>query len=209
MVLMRSRRSFTAALVAMLANNLIAAPAPAVSEADQHRIIQAMSEVLRARIDKLPMLIPAGTPLGQITERTVALNRDAIVVEGQRFDGIVVTSPREKASFAWTFVSPANNASWYIVPEKDEMRGFANFLRRTRAQVPLAAAMKPESGPELTFQKLDSPAWSPNERYLLWFRFKDDAPAEFTIRAGFFARPTLNNNALPSLLFPPAAPAKE
>lgn len=166
-----------------------------------------MSEQMRARIDQLTVLIPAGVPLGRIEERTVTLNRAAVVVEGQRFDGVVITAPREKASFAWAFVTPANSASWYIVREKGEMKGFANFLRRSRAQVPLAAAMKPAAGPELTFQKLDRPAWSADERYILWFRFKDDAPAEFTIRAGFFANSSLNNNALPSLLFPPAPPA--
>ncbi len=200
---MLSRRSFVTVLAAMAAPGLLAAPAPTVSEAEQQRIIQAMSEQLRARIDTLPVLVPADAARGKIAERTVTLNRDAVVVDGQRFDAVVVTSPREKSSFGWAFVAPANSASWYIVREKGEMKGFANFLRRTRAQVPLASAMKPESGSELTFQKLDSTAWSPGERYLLWFRFKDHEPAEFTIRAGFFIPPSLNHNSLPALLFPP------
>ena len=190
---------------ALLAAFVSAAPAPAVSEAEQLRIIQSMSELLRSRIDKLPVVIAAGSPLGRIAEQTVTLNRDAVVVDGQRFDGVVITAPKGKASFAWAFAAPANSPSWYVLREKGEMKGFANFLRRTRAQVPLAASMKPESKSELTFQKLDSAAWSPGERYILWFRFNDAAPAEFTIRAGFFDRPSLNNNALPGLLFPPAA----
>jgi hypothetical protein len=196
-------------LPAIFAAFVSAAPAPAVSEAEQLRIIQAMSAPLRARIDKLPVLIAAGSPLGKIAEQTVTLNRDAVVVDGQRFDGVVINAPKEKASFAWAFPAPANSTSWYILREKGEMKGFANFLRRPRSQVPLAAAMKPESRSDLTFQKLDSTAWSPGERYILWFRFNDAAPAELTIRAGFFDRPSLNNNALPALLFPsPAAPAK-
>ncbi len=203
---MSSRRLWVAMIMAGVAGGLAAAPAPSAAEAEQLRIIQAMSDRLRARIDRLPVLIAADVPVGQIEERTVTLNRDAVVVDGHRFDGVVVVAPREKASFAWAFVAPASSTSWYIVREQGEMKGFANFLRRPRAQVPLAVALKPESGTELTFQKLDSAAWSAGERYVLWFRFKDDAPAEFTLRAGFFARASLNNNALPALLFPPAAP---
>jgi hypothetical protein len=126
-----------------------------------------------------------------------------VVVEGQRFDGVVVVAPEAKATFAWAFASPPNLASWSILREKGDMKGFTDFLRRTRAQVPLAAEMKPVAVPNLIFQKLDSARWSANERYILWFRFTDDAPAEFSIRAGFFDRPSLNNNALPALLFPP------
>lgn len=205
-MLMRCRHSVAAVVLsALFAVGVPAAAAPAVSEAEQLRVIQAMSELLRARVDKLPVLIAADSPLGKIAEQTVTLNRAAVVVDGQRFDGVVVAAPKEKASFAWAFVAPANSASWYILREKGDMKGFANFLRRPRSQVPLAAAMKPESRPELTFQKLDSTAWASSERYILWFRFNDDVPAEFTIRAGFFDRPSLNNNALPGLLFPPAA----
>jgi hypothetical protein len=187
---------------------LSAAPAPSAAEAEQLRVIQAMTAELRARIDRLPVLIAADTPLGRIEERIVTLNRDPVTIEGQRFDGIVVVAPRDPASFAWTFAAPANCASWYIAREKGDMKGFANYLRRPRAQVPLAAGMKPAAGAELTFQTLDRTAWSAGERHILWFRFKDATPAEFTVRAGFFARPSLNNNALPALLFPPAPPAK-
>jgi hypothetical protein len=196
---------FAVLLPALLATRVSAAPAATVSQGEQLRIIQAMSELLRARIDKLPVMIATDSPPGRIAEQIVTLNRDAVIVEGQRFDAIVVTAPREKSSFAWAFAAPANSASWYILREKGDMKGFTNFLRRPRSQVPLAATMKPESKSELTFQKLDSTAWSPGERYILWFRFNDAAPAEFTIRAGFFDRPSLNNNALPALLFPPAA----
>ena len=206
MLLMRCRHVLVAVLLpALLATRVSAAPAPAVSQAEQLRIIQAMSELLRARIDKLPVLIAADSPPGKIAEQTVTLNRDAVEVSGQRFDGVVVTAPKEKASFAWTFATPANSASWYILREKGDVKGFTDFLRRPRSQVPLAAAMKPESKSELMFQKLDRPAWAPGERYILWFRFNDAVPAEFTIRAGFFDRPSLNNNALPGLLFAPAA----
>ncbi len=162
-----------------------------------------MSDLLRACIDQLPVLIPAGHPLAKNEERSVVLNRNAVVVEGQRFDGVVVVAPEAKATFAWAFASPPNVASWYILREKGDMKGFTDFLRRTRAQVPLAAAMKPEAAANVTFQKLESARWSPRERYILWFRFTDEAPAEFSIRAGFLDRPSLNNNALPALLFPP------
>ena len=206
MMIMRCRLFLVVGLLpALLATRVSAAPAPAVSEAEQLRLIQAMSEKLRARIDKLPILIAAGSPRGQIAEQTVTLNRDAVIVEGQRFDAVVVTSPQEKASFAWAFAAPANSTNWHILREKGDMKGFADFLRRSRSQVPLAAAMKPEAKSQLLFQKLDSAAWAPGERYILWFRFNDAAPAEFTLRAGFFDRPSLNNNALPGLLFPPAA----
>lgn len=199
---MSLRRLCWAMIMASAAGGLAAAPAPTAAEAEQVRIIQAMSERLRARIDALPVLIAADVPVGKIEERTVTLNRDAVVVDGQRFDAVVVVAPRAQATFAWAFVTPANSASWYIVRERGEMKGFANFLRRPRTQVPFASTLKPTAGTDLTFQKLDAAAWSPGERYLLWFRFKDDAPAEFTLRAGFFARASLNNNALPALLFP-------
>lgn len=200
---MNLRRFAWAAPVTAIASTLSAAPAPTPAEAEQLRIIHAMTRELRARIDRLPVLIAADTPPGRIEERVVTLNRDPVTVEGQRFDGIVVVAPREPASFAWTFLAPANTASWYVVREQGEMKGFANFLRRPRAQVPLAAGMKPAAGTELTFQTLERTAWSAGERHILWFRFKDASPAEFTVRAGFFARPSLNNNALPALLFPP------
>jgi hypothetical protein len=204
-----SSRPFSAVLAVVgLVATLSAAPAPTAAEAEQLRIIQAMTLELRARIDRLPVLIAADTPPGRIEERIVTLNRDPVTVEGQRFDGVVVFAPREPASFAWTFAAPANSASWYIAREKGEMKGFANFLRRPRTQVPLAAGMKPAAGAELTFQTLDRAAWSAGERYILWFRFKDAIPAEFTLRAGFFARPSLNNNALPGLLFPPGPSTK-
>jgi hypothetical protein len=185
-----------------LANTLAAAAAPKLSEAEQLRIIHAMSEQLRAKIEKLPVLIPAHLLLERIEERLVTLNRDAVIVDGQRFDGVVVTAPESNASFAWAFAAPVNVASWFILREKGDMKGFSNFLRQTRAQVPRTAAMKPEGVENVTFQALNSAAWLPTERYILWFRFTDDTPAEFTIRAGFFPRPSLNNNALPLLLFP-------
>ena len=182
-----------------------AAPAPKAAEAQQLKIIEAMSEKLRARIDELPVLIPAGHALGKPVERTVTLNRNAVIVEGQRFDGVVVVAPMAKASFGWAFAPPANSATWYIFREKGEMKGFADFLRRTRAQVPQAAAMKPEAVANLMFQKLDSAQWTAGERHVLWFRFTDDKPTELSLRAGFFERPSLNNNALPALLFPAAS----
>jgi hypothetical protein len=198
-------RFFVFGLTAVLVSKLPAAPAPS-AEAEQLRIIQAMSELLRARIDKLPVVIPARHPLDTIEQQSLTLNRDAVVVDGQRFDGMIVTTPAGKASFAWAFVAPANTASWYILREKGDMKGFANFLKRPRSQLPLAAALKPESVADVTFQKLDSSALSPNERYIIWFRFKDDKPAALTLRAGFFGRSTLNNNALPALLFPSETP---
>jgi hypothetical protein len=148
------------------------------------------------------VLIPANHAFGKIEEQLITLNRDAVVVDGQRFDGIVVTAPEAKASFAWAFAAPANTASWFILREKGDMKGFTNFLRRSRSQVPLARAMKPESVENVTFQELKSAAWSPNERYILWFRFTDESRAEFSIRAGFFDRASLNINGLPMLLFP-------
>lgn len=202
MLLLRLRKFFAVGFAVVLVNALSAATAPRLSEAEQLRIIQVMSEQLRANIDKLPELIPANHALGKIEEQLVTLNRVAIVVEGQRFDGVVVTSPKTKASFAWAFAAPANIASWFILREKGGMKGFTNFLRRSRSQVPLAKAMTPESVENVTFQALNSTAWSPNERYILWFRFTDESPAEFSIRAGFFDRPTLNMNGLPMLLFP-------
>ena len=196
--------SYLLGLVSILAHPVPAAT-PGAAEAEQVRIVKEMSESLRARIDKLPVLVPANQPVEKIAERTVTLNRDAVVVEGQRFDGVVVVAPETKASFGWAFVSPANAASWYILRENGEMKGFADFLRRTRAQIPLAAAMKPGNGTNVMFQKLDSAAWSARERYIIWFRFTNDAPVELSIRAAFFSRPALNNNALPSMLFPAAS----
>jgi hypothetical protein len=172
------------------------------AEAEQLRIIKVMTDQLRGRIDRLPVLIPPDHPVGAIKEQVVTLNRDSVVLEGQRFDGIVVTAPEAKAAFAWAFAAPVNCASWYILREKGDMKGFANFLRQTRSQVPLAASMKPEAVENVTFQTLSSQSWSPKERYVIWFRFTDDRPAEVSLRAGFFARSSLSNHALPSLLFP-------
>lgn len=200
----RSIRFVAAAVASVLVSTLVAAN-PKAAEADQLRVVQSMSVQMRARIDQLPVLIAADHSLAKIEERTVILNRNALVIEGQRFDGVVVVAPPGKASFGWAFVSPANVVSWYVLREKGEMKGFADFLRRPRPQYPLATAMKPEKGTTITFQKLDSAMWMPGERYVLWFRFNDEGPAEFSIRAAFFARPSLSNNALYSLLFPAEA----
>lgn len=180
--------------------------AAAPDQAEQLRIIAAMAEKLRERIDELPLLLPAGHAVAQVNEITVTLNQQAVVVDGQRFDGIVVVAPAEKASFGWAFASPPNLAGWYILRAEGEMKGFANFLPRPRGSLPTAAEMKPTEVPTITFQKLDSGSWVAGERYILWFRFKDDTPTELTLRAGFFAAPSLNNNRLPALLFPAPQP---
>jgi len=189
-------------IVGFTAGRPLAVAAP--DQAEQLRIIAAMSEKLRERIDELPVLLPAGQPLATVNEVTVTLNTQAVVVDGQRFDGVVVTAPAETASFGWAFAAPTNVASWYILRAEGEMKGFANFLSRPRGSVPAAAGMKPVDVPKITFQKLDSASWAAGERYILWFRFKDEAPAELTLRAGFFAKPSLNANALPVMLFPAA-----
>jgi hypothetical protein len=194
-----------AVLVVVCVASLSAATPANEKEAQQLKVVQAMSGELRARIDQLPVVIPAGHAIADVADRTVTLNRNAVVIDGQRFDGVVVVAPETKASFGWALVAPANLATWYILREKGDMKGFAEFLFRTRAQVPQAAALKPEDGAKVTFQKLDSAQWTPGERYILWFRFKDDKPAEFSLRAAFFARPSLNQNSLPALLFPTAA----
>lgn len=193
----------TLARAGFLAPGLAAAPAPSAAEAEQLRIVQTMSAQLRARINELPTLIPADHPVGEATDLTVRLNRTPVVVEGQRFDGVVVTAPAVKATFAWAFAPPPNVASWYILREEGEMKGFADFLRRPRTALPAAAGLKPEDVATVTLQKLDAAAWSPEARYILWFRFKDEVPAESSLRAGFFAIPSTANHRLPALLFPP------
>jgi hypothetical protein len=183
------------------------AAAPSAAEAEQLRIIQAMIGELRTRVDRLPVLLAADQKVGETTDLTVTLNREPVVIEGQRFDAVVVTAPATKSSFAWAFAVPTNLASWYIAREGGDMKGFKDFLRRPRAiAAGRADAFAPRSVNELTFQRLDSVAWSGGERYLLWFRFKDSTPAEITIRAGFFPALKLGNSELPALLFPNSAP---
>ena len=70
------------AFVALEVRSLPAATPPSAAEAQQLQIIKTMSEQLRARIDQLPVLIPASHPLGKIEERVVTLNRTSVVVEG-------------------------------------------------------------------------------------------------------------------------------
>jgi hypothetical protein len=188
--------------VLVLGHGASIARAAGSAEAEQLRIVQVMAEGLRARIGDLPVLLAPAHPLGKIEERTVTLNRAPVIVEGQRFDGLVVTAPDVKASYAWAFASPPNVASWYVVREQGETKGFSNFVRRPRASLPNAAEMKPQDVPMVTLQKLDSDSWSPGARYILWFRFTNDTPAEFSLRAAFFPTVSLNNNRLPALLFP-------
>jgi hypothetical protein len=179
--------------------------ATAAEEAEQLRIIGVMAEKMRERLDELPVLLPGGHALGQVQEVTVTLNQNAVVVEGQSFDGVVVTAPEEKSSFAWAFALPPNAASWYILRAQGDMKGFSNFLSRPRTTLPVAAAtMQPTGVASITLQKLDSASWAAGERYVLWFRFKDATPTEVTLRAGFFAKASLNGNTLPALLFPVA-----
>jgi hypothetical protein len=160
---------------------------------------------LRARVDHLPVLLAAGQKVGETADLTVMLNRDPVMVGSQRFDAVVVTAPATKASFAWAFPCPANVASWYIARANGDMKGFTDFLHRPRGVVAgRAEAFAPTDVTELTFQRLDSAAWSAGERYLLWFRFKDATPTEITFRAGFFPASKLRNPQLPLLLFPPS-----
>ncbi|HEX2099364.1 MAG TPA: hypothetical protein VHF69_01805 [Candidatus Synoicihabitans sp.] len=183
------------------------AASPKAAESEQLRIIGVMSEQLRARIDRLPVLLEPERAVGDVKEVTVTLNRNPVVVEGQRFDGLVVTAPPTAATFAWAFVSPANAASWYIFREKGDMKGFSNFLRQPRGKFPAAAAMQPTNGDTVALQALASTHWTPGERYIVWFSFKDEVPAELTIRAGFFARSSLSNHHLAALLFPAEVPS--
>lgn len=176
------------------------------SEAEQLRVVQAMSEQLRGRIARLPVALGPDQPLGETRDVTVTLNEDPVIVEGQRFDGVVFTAPGTSASFAWAFPCPPNAARWYILREKGEMKGFGDFIQRPRGALRSSETWAPTSVTKMTLQKLNAAALVPGERYVLWFNFKDAAPAAFTLRAGFFAKPSLNNNGLPTLLFPATVP---
>lgn len=180
---------------------------PAAVNAEELRLVQAMSDRLRARIDELPVLLPAGQPVGQAADVTVTLNRTPVVVDGRRFDGIVFTAPSDPASFAWAFACPPNASRWYVFREHGDMRGFANFIRRPRAKGAAAVQLEPVDVPLITFQKLDAASLSPGARYVIWFGFKDDAPVQCSIRAGFYGAPLVNER-LPGVLFPVPAPAK-
>ncbi|HEX2861535.1 MAG TPA: hypothetical protein VHN79_07835 [Lacunisphaera sp.] len=202
---MRLRISFSLSVLLLVSVLTTRAAAPTAAEAEQLRIIQAMVLELRARVDRLPVLLAPDQRVDEMANLTVTLNRYPVVVEGQRFDAVVVTAPATKASFAWAFPCPANVASWYIARVGGDMKGFGDFLRRPRAVAAgRADALAPTSVAQLTFQRLDSTAWLGGERYLLWFRFKDETPAEISFRAGFFTAPKLANAQLPALLFPPA-----
>lgn len=193
-------------LLLLVASPSFGAAAPTAAEAEQLRIIQAMLVELRTRVDRLPVLLAADQKVGETADLTVTLNRDPVVIEGQRFDAVVVTAPATKASFAWAFPGPVNLASWYIARADGDMKGFGDFLRRPRTAVAgRADAFAPTDVTQLTFQRLDSGAWVGGERYLLWFKFKDATPTEITLRAGFFPAPKLSNAQLPALLFPPSA----
>ena len=207
---MRFRIPLLLSLLLLVSGSTPAAAAPTAAEAEQLRIIQVMLVELRTRVDGLPVLLASDQKVGETADLTVTLNRDPVVIEGQRFDAVVVTAPTVKASFAWAFPGPANLASWYIAPASGDMKGFADFLHRPRGVVAgRADAFAPTAVTQLTFQRLDSAAWSGGERYLLWFRFKDATPTEITFRAGFFPGSKLSNQQLPVLLFPaPAAAAK-
>ncbi len=187
----------------LLVASLSAAPAAKSStEAEQLRVIEEMSGKLRARLLQLPVALPAEQPPGQIRDLAVTLNRDPVRVDGERFDGVVLTAPATKASFAWAFVYPPNVSRWYILREGGEMKGFSDFIKKPRTGLPGADAWAPAGTQNVTFQRLNAAALLPGERYVLWFAFKDAAPAEITLRAGFFPSPSLNNSALPALLFP-------
>ena len=189
-------------VIGLVALSPSASAKPATSDAEQVRLVQTMADRLRARIDELPVLIPAQAPLAKVHEATVTLNRNPVIVDGQRFDGVVITAPATKANFGWAFACPTNTSRWYVFRDRGDMKGFSNFIRRPRAKLAAAAAdLKPADVPNLTFQKLDAIALSPGERYVLWFNFSDVTPAEFSVRAGFFAG-ALTNEKLPALLFP-------
>ena len=178
-----------------------AAPQKA-SEAEQIRIVQQMSQEMRARIDRLPLLFPEATHVGMARDTRVRLNHEPIIVDGQRFDGIVFTAPATRASFAWAFPCPPTATRWYIFREKSDMSGFSDFIQRPRAGFGATQSWAPASVTKMTLQRLNAAALVPGERYVLWFNFKDSAPVELTVRAGFFDKQTLNNNGLPALLFP-------
>lgn len=204
---MRFRILLPLFLLGLFSGSTFGAAAPTAAEAEQLRIIQAMVEELRARVDRLPVLLAADQQVGSTVDLTVTLNQDPVVIDGQRFDAVVVTAPATRASFAWAFGGPENLAGWYIARVGGEMKGFTDFLRRTRGVVAgRADAFVPKAATQLTFQRLDSAAWAVGERYLLWFKFKDATPSEVTLRAGFFSPSKLSNQQLPALLFPAPAP---
>lgn len=205
----RARRAARAAAIVVaiatgLTAPLSAAPDAKAKEAELLRVIQTMSEQLRARLDDLPVLLAPEQTLGDIREVTLTLNRDSVVVEGQRFDGIVITAPATgKPWFGWAFAAPANVSRWYVLREAGDMQGFRDFLRRPRTELSGAESLEPKERPQVTLQKLEAPRLTPGARYVLWFAFSDEAPTEITFRAGFFPGAAPANTALPALLFPP------
>lgn len=189
------------AMLQVLAPGNAAAAAKGSAAEEQLRIVHTMMDQMRTRIDRLPVLLPADQPVGVVQATTVTLNRDPVIVAGERFDGLVITAPATKAGFGWAFVCPPHATRWYVFREHGEMKGFTNFLRRPRDKLPGSDTLVPPEVTQVTVQKLDAASLAPGARYVLWFAFRDDAPATFSIRAGYFVG-NLTNERLAPLLFP-------
>lgn len=162
----------------------------------------AMEKALRNKAGELPVLLSASARFGEVQENTVRLNRRPAVIDGERYDGVVLHTGDKPGSLAWSFVPPPNYSSWYILRVNGTMSGFRSFTTALRADLPSAGALAPTAISFVHLQGLDRESLSPNETYVIWFKFENDAPADFTVRATYVDKASVEPDEIRQLLFP-------
>jgi hypothetical protein len=118
-------------------------------------------------------LVDASTEPGQGAWTVVTLN-----ARGKRIDGVRFRVPEgEKRDLLWAFAQPKALAQWYVVPVEGRMpAGFRSFKKVKATALFGNDAAEPDAPGVL--QALAGDNLEPGKEYVLWFMFRDEAPAE-------------------------------
>ncbi len=154
--------------------------------------VSARDAALQANFAKFQQFELKKTAKGSPKRQTLTFNKNAVEIEGDRYDGIrfkVTRSGPETEKklqhLAWAFVPPPNLHSWYIVAKSGKMTGFANFYTVGKDELPKFVSAKPDEAADLYLQNLDGEHLEEGQEYLIFFRFTDDKPVEMSLALGF------------------------
>ena len=78
----------------------------------------------------------------------------------------------------WSFRLSNGLESWYILPEKERMKGFANFYNYL---LPQDVEKVGKKGDGFVLQTLGHQDMKPGKGYIVWFKFKDVEKPQVTL----------------------------
>ncbi len=156
--------------------------------------------------------IPVGTKQGEHTFSTIRLDDDKVIRVGEaRFACVRFTTPTGGSlDMVWAFSVPASWRTWYILPAKGVMQGFADWLGADR----LYDGMPATADAPACLQTLPAARLKPDTTYILWFQQQKPSvgPVNLTAAIGFFPTPSggqWDADAIDAALGLKTAPARQ